>query len=62
MGWYLGAGFEWSLQGNTRFITEVLYTGGIFDTDKTEVSRDDNTSANVRASLSSVALKVGILF
>jgi len=62
MGWYLGGGFEWSLQGNTRFVTEVLYTGGIFDTDKTEVVRDNNTSDNVRASLSSVALKIGILF
>jgi len=62
MGWYLGGGFEWSLSGNTRFLTEVLYTGGILDTDKVEVLKLDATSSNVKSKLNGITLRVGILF
>lgn len=62
LGWYLGGGFTFSLAGNTRLLTEVVYTGGIFDTDRIDVVKADATSANVKSKLNSIALKVGILF
>jgi hypothetical protein len=62
MGWYIGGGFTWSLQGNTRLLTEIVYTGGILDTDNTEAIKADGTSGNIKAAISSVALRVGILF
>ncbi len=43
MNWHMGAGFEWSLSGNTRFITEIVYSGGIIDFIKTNDDDDDVT-------------------
>jgi hypothetical protein len=68
MNWFMGAGFEWSLSGNTRFITEIVYNGGIADFIKTndattvEVYQEDGTTREHRGKINSVALKVGILF
>lgn len=69
MNWYMGAGFEWSLSGNTRFITEIVYNGGIMDFIKTndevtvEVFQEGNaTTRDHRGKINSVSLKVGILF
>ncbi|NLA23553.1 MAG: PorT family protein [Bacteroidales bacterium] len=62
LGWHIGGGFEWSLSGSTRLLTEVVYTGGILDTDKIEVLREDNTSTNVNSKLNNIALKVGVIF
>lgn len=43
MSWFMGAGFEWSLTGNTRFFTEVVYNGGIFDF----IKKNDITNKNI---------------
>jgi len=40
--WFMGAGFEWSLTGNTRFFTEIVYTGGIMDFIKDEFSGSES--------------------
>ncbi len=41
--WFMGAGFEFALSGNTRFITEIVYTGGMlgFVKDKFNGSESD---------------------
>jgi opacity protein-like surface antigen len=64
MGWHLGGGAEYSLSGNTRVLFEVIYTGGLFDVDNSEVftttAMDQKTDPKV--ALSDIHLKVGILF
>lgn len=67
--WYMGAGFEWALSGNTRFVTELVYNGGIIDFMKTnddvtvEVFQDDKTTTrDHRGKINTLELKVGILF
>jgi opacity protein-like surface antigen len=76
MSWYMGGGFEWALSGNTRFIAEIVYNGGIMDfvrnkkgetlEDVTvEVFEDGTqtpTSRDHVGKISSLSLKVGILF
>ena len=71
LSWYMGAGFEWSLSGNTRFVTELVYNGGIMDFVKNkndEVTVDvfeNDGQTSVRdhvGKINSVSLKVGILF
>lgn len=77
MSWYMGGGFEWALSGNTRFIAEIVYNGGIIDFARNkngealedvtiEVFEDKTqTQASSRdhvGKISSLSLKVGILF
>ncbi|MEA1873360.1 MAG: porin family protein [Bacteroidota bacterium] len=77
MNWHMGAGFEWSLSGKTRFITEVVYSGGIIDFIKTndettvevfqeEVETDGGNilteTKEHRGKFKTITLKVGILF
>lgn len=64
MGWHLGGGAEYSLSGNTRVLFEVIYTGGLFDVDKTDVFTTTamDPTTNPKVALSDIHLKVGILF
>lgn len=64
IGWHIGGGLEYSLSGNTRILVELLYTGGLLDTDKTEVfnTQDMNTINNPRVILNDIHLKIGVLF
>ncbi|MGC9331356.1 MAG: porin family protein [Bacteroidales bacterium] len=40
--WFMGAGFEWSLSGNTRFVTEIDYSGGIMNFIKDKFSGNES--------------------
>ncbi|HOZ30890.1 MAG TPA: porin family protein [Bacteroidales bacterium] len=64
MGWHIGGGAEYSLSGNTRILFEIMYTGGLFDVDKTTVYSNEGHTAetNPKVTLSDIHLKVGILF
>ncbi|MGM0650579.1 MAG: outer membrane beta-barrel protein [Bacteroidota bacterium] len=69
--WFMGAGFEWALSGNTRFITEFVYNGGILDfvkksdndlTVQVYETANGNVRRDHRGKVNAVALKLGILF
>ncbi|MDA3911009.1 MAG: porin family protein [Bacteroidales bacterium] len=70
MSWYMGAGFEWSLSGNTRFVTEIVYNGGILDFVRNKNDEltidvfedDDKTVRDHVGKTNSISLKLGILF
>jgi hypothetical protein len=70
MSWYMGAGFEWSLSGNTRFVTEIVYNGGIMDFARNkndeltiDVFEDDGTTVRDHVGkANAISLKLGILF
>ncbi len=65
LGWHIGGGAEYSLSGNTRILFELIYTGGLFDVDNTDVfttAAMDLEPNNPKVYLSDIHLKVGILF
>jgi opacity protein-like surface antigen len=63
VGWHVGGGVEWSLDGNTRLLLELLYTGGITDFDKTKVfTTDFIDTIDPKIRIQDISLKVGILF
>ena len=70
MSWYMGAGFEWSLSGNTRFVTEIIYNGGVMDfvrnkNDELTIDVFEADGRTVRdhvGKANSLSLKLGMLF
>lgn len=64
LGWHIGGGLEWNLAGNTKLLVELLYTGGIFDIDKTKVytSGLKVETHDPKININDISLKVGIIF
>lgn len=66
MGWYIGGGFELSLQGNTRLLVDVAYQGTFMDIDNIKVYKEDVVTnpepINPKIHTGAVMLKVGVLF
>jgi hypothetical protein len=66
--WFLGGGLEWTLAGNTRFFTEIIYNGGIIDfiRNKDEMTIDAiDDEGGLRdhvGKVNSISVKLGILF
>ncbi|MDR2011135.1 MAG: PorT family protein [Bacteroidales bacterium] len=64
LGWHIGGGIEITLAGNTRLLIEILYNGGLFDVDKTEIysSATKDKKTNPKTVFNDVGLKIGIMF
>ena len=68
LNWYMGAGFEWTLAGTTRLVTEISYNGGIgrLVDNKDELTVDvydqNNGLRDHQGHINFISLKVGILF
>ena len=53
MGYYIGAGVEYSIGGNSAIVLGVTYTNGFIDV---------TTDSNNKVTCSNVAIRIGILF
>ncbi|MFH2095756.1 MAG: porin family protein [Bacteroidota bacterium] len=62
IGYNVGAGFEYSLGGNTKVLVELVYTKGLTDMTKTELYKSNGATGNEKVILSNIALRLGIMF
>lgn len=66
LGWFIGAGTEFSIAGNTRLLVELAYTNGIFNVVKYQAYNPTDiptrNAVDVKTQSNCVQLKLGILF
>ncbi len=60
LGYYIGAGFEYNLSGNTSLLVGINYFKGF--TDLTDIKMVNGDSLNDKATLDGIELKIGVLF